>query len=72
MQNNHVELLGPANSADTYQLRDFMQRSDIPLHRTELACDEEAQKATGLPSLQAFGSSTHVHGNQHSWCLRGG
>lgn len=42
MQNTHGELLGTANSADTYELRDFMQRSDIPFTWTELTSDEQA------------------------------
>lgn len=47
----HVDLLGAANSADTYELRDFMQRSNIPFTWTELASDDEACQKAGVSSL---------------------
>lgn len=47
----HVELLGKTNSAETYELRDFMQRSNIPFTWTELTSDEEARQQAGVTSL---------------------
>ena len=52
MPNTHVQILGPVNSAETYELRDFMKRSDIPFTWTELASDQQAQQAAGVASLQ--------------------
>lgn len=48
----HVDLLGAANSADTYELRDFMQRSNIPFTWTELASDKQAREKAGVDSLR--------------------
>lgn len=47
----HIDLLGIANSANTYELRDFMQRSNIPFTWTELSSDDEARQKAGVASL---------------------
>lgn len=48
----HVDLFGNPNSAETYELRDFMQRSNIPFTWTELSSDEDAREKAGVQSLK--------------------
>jgi thioredoxin reductase (NADPH) len=46
-----VRLLGRAGCKDSFDLRDFMQRSAVPFEWVELKSDEEARKLPGIASL---------------------
>jgi thioredoxin reductase (NADPH) len=46
-----VRLLGRAGCKDSFELRDFLQRSAVPFEWVELKSDEEARKLPGIAAL---------------------
>lgn len=48
---NLVRLFGRVGCKDSFDLRDFMQRSAVPFEWVELKSDEEARKLPGISSL---------------------
>ena len=51
MNSNTVRLFGRAGCKDSFELRDFMQRSAVPFEWVELKSDDEARKLPGIASL---------------------
>jgi thioredoxin reductase (NADPH) len=46
-----VRLYGQPNSAEAYEIRDFLNRSVVEFDWVELTCDDDCQRELGLPSL---------------------
>jgi len=46
-----VRLFGNRDSAEAWEIRDFLKRSVVEFDWVELTCDDDCQRALGLPSL---------------------
>jgi thioredoxin reductase (NADPH) len=47
-----ITILGKSRSPIAYQLRDYLERSDVPFEWLELTSNEQARKVAGVDSLQ--------------------
>jgi thioredoxin reductase (NADPH) len=48
-----VKLYGQTNSAEAYEIRDFLKRSVVEFDWIELTCDEDCYRELGFTSLEA-------------------
>jgi thioredoxin reductase (NADPH) len=47
-----VKIIGKSGSADTYTIRDFLHRRDVPFEWIELTSNQQARKDVGVQSTK--------------------